>query len=223
MPRKYDSSCLIQPSFCGRVFSMPLQPHSSQDYHPDKIQPQRSHTILSYHGVRITLRKTQGLGGLLEGRVSDHEFWDAYVSTRPIYSEPFYNIIHDYHASHSSSQDTAHDVGTGAGKVTEDLVRHYSHVVASDTDADHLAVAKSRLSKQHDESRVSYTHSKAKDLASHHPAASADMIATGECIVLMDRDSSLQIFATLLKPGGTLAAWFYGRPTFSDPTLLATA
>ncbi|KAI4263965.1 MAG: hypothetical protein L6R42_000908 [Xanthoria sp. 1 TBL-2021] len=154
---------------------------------------------------------------------SDHEFWDAYVSTRPNYSEPFYNIIHDYHASHSSSQDTAHDVGTGAGKVVEDLLRHYSHFVASDTDADHLAVAKSRLSKQHDESRVSYTHSKAEDLASHHPAASADMIATGECIVLMDRDSGLQSFATLLKQGGTLAIWFYGRPTFSDPTLRATA
>ncbi|KAI4093076.1 MAG: hypothetical protein LQ339_007753 [Xanthoria mediterranea] len=126
---------------------------------------------------------------------SDHEFWDAYVSTRPNYSEAFYKIIHDYHAAHSSSQDIAHDVGTGAGKVVEELVRHYSHVIASDTDADHLAVAKARLS-QHlpDHSRISYSHSKAETLASHHPAASADLIATAECIVLMDRDSGLEQF-----------------------------
>lgn len=39
----------------------------------------------------------------------------------------------------------------------------------------------------------------------------------------MDRDSGLDNFATLLKPGGTLAAWFYGRPTFSDPTLRTDA
>ena len=153
---------------------------------------------------------------------SDYEFWDAYVSTRPNYSEPFYKIIHDYHASHSLFQDIAHDVGTGAGKIVEDLVRHYSHVIASDIDADHLAVAENRLSKQYDKSRVSYSHSKAEDLAYHHPAASADIITTGECVVLMDCDSGLHSFATLLKPGGTLAAWFYGRPTFSDPTLLAS-
>ncbi|KAL8646907.1 MAG: hypothetical protein Q9226_006658 [Calogaya cf. arnoldii] len=150
---------------------------------------------------------------------SDHDFWDAYVTTRPNYSEPFYNIIHNYHTSHSSSQDTAHDVGTGAGKVVEELIRHYTHVIASDIDADHLAVAKGRLSKHPNNTRISYTHSKAEDLTSHHPASSADMIATGECIVLMDRDTGLQNFATVLKSGGTLAVWFYGRPTFSDPAL----
>ncbi|KAL8665433.1 MAG: hypothetical protein Q9168_007705 [Polycauliona sp. 1 TL-2023] len=156
---------------------------------------------------------------------SDHEFWDAYVATRPNYSEPFYNIIHDYHASHSTSHDIAHDVGTGAGKVVEELTRHYAHVIASDTDPDHLAVAKARLSAhpQLHDARISYTHAKAEDLASHHPPASADMVAAAECIVLMDRDPGLRSFATLLKPNGTLAAWFYGRPTFSDPALLTSA
>ena len=154
---------------------------------------------------------------------SDHEFWDAYVATRPNYSESFYRIIHDYHASHSSSQDTAHDVGCGAGQVVEELIQHYAHVVASDIDSDHVTVAKSRLSNHYDESRVSYAHSKAEELASHFPAASADLIASAETVVLMDRDPGLQSLATVLKPDGTLAAWFYGRPTFLDPQLFKKA
>lgn len=153
----------------------------------------------------------------------DHEFWDAYVSSRPNYSQPFYKIIHDYHSSHSSSHALAHDVGCGAGQVTAELANHYAHVIASDTDADHVAVAKARLTKDFDTSRISYTHSKAEDLSTHHPPSSADMIAAAEAIVLMDRDTGLQSFARILKPGGTLAAWFYGRPTFSDPELFAKA
>ncbi|KAI4116243.1 MAG: hypothetical protein LQ345_003306 [Seirophora villosa] len=153
----------------------------------------------------------------------DHEFWDAYIATRPKYSQSFYSIIHRYHSAHSSSHDLAHDIGCGAGTVTAELALHYSHVVASDNIADHLAVAKSKLAPDFDESRVSYTHSKAEDLASHHPAASADLIATAEAIALMDRDAGLDSFARILKPGGTLAAWFYGRPTFADAALLARA
>ena len=153
----------------------------------------------------------------------DHEFWDAYVSTRPNYSQPFYKIIHDYHSVHSTTQDLAHDVGCGAGQVAAELAHHYAHVIASDTDADHLAVAKGRLDSTLDQSKISYTHAKAEDLASRHPTASADLIAAAEAVVLMDRDAGLESFAQVLKPGGTLAAWFYGRPTFSDHKLFQDA
>lgn len=153
----------------------------------------------------------------------DHEFWDAYVASRPNYSQPFYKIIHDYHSSHSSSHGLAHDVGCGAGQVTAELAQHFTHVVASDTDADHLAVAKARLTPAFDASRVSYTHSKAEDLSRHHAPSSVDMIAAAEAIVLMDRDAGLHSFATMLKPHGTLAAWFYGRPTFADAALFRHA
>ncbi|KAL9597701.1 MAG: hypothetical protein Q9219_004958 [cf. Caloplaca sp. 3 TL-2023] len=153
----------------------------------------------------------------------DHEFWDAYVSTRPNYSEPFYKIIHDYHAAHSSSHDIAHDVGCGAGQVAAQLAKKYDHVVASDIDSAHVTVAKNRLSPDYPEPRISYTYAKAEDLSSHHAPASADMIAAAEAVVLMDRDAGLQSFARVLKPGGTLAAWFYGRPTFSDRALFAHA
>lgn len=39
----------------------------------------------------------------------------------------------------------------------------------------------------------------------------------------MDTPAGLGSFATLLRSGGTLAAWFYGRPTFADGGLFARA
>jgi SAM-dependent methyltransferase len=33
----------------------------------------------------------------------------------------------------------------------------------------------------------------------------------------MDEKLALEAFATILKPGGTLAIWFYGHPHFSEP------
>ncbi|KAL8911961.1 MAG: hypothetical protein Q9171_002937 [Xanthocarpia ochracea] len=153
----------------------------------------------------------------------DHEFWDAYVSTRPNYSQSFYKIIHGYHSSHSSSHTLAHDVGCGAGQVAAELTQNYAHVAVSDAEADHVGAAKSRLTNGYDAARISYTHSKAEDLSSHHPPASADLIAVAEAVVLMDRDTGLQSFARILRPGGTLAAWFYGRPSFSDPVLFRQA
>ncbi|KAL8902657.1 MAG: hypothetical protein Q9207_004495 [Kuettlingeria erythrocarpa] len=151
----------------------------------------------------------------------DHEFWDAYIASRPNYSQSFYNIIHDYHSAHSSSNNVAHDVGCGTGRVAAELALHYPHIIASDVEADHLAVAKSCLTSL--PGSISYTHSRAEELASHHPPSSADLIAAAEVVVLMDRDAGLASFSQILKPGGTLAVWFYGRPTFSDSTLFAHA
>jgi len=148
---------------------------------------------------------------------NDTEFWDAYVSSRPMYSQSFYERMYEHHAAHSTSFAVAHDVGCGAGQVAAELASHFDHVVASDNIAHHLAVAKARLTPLFDASRISYAHCTGEDLASHHKPASADMVAAAEAMVLMDADAGLRSFATVLKPGGTLATWFYGRPTFSEP------
>ncbi|MCJ1374634.1 hypothetical protein MMC20_005866 [Loxospora ochrophaea] len=150
----------------------------------------------------------------------DSAFWDAYVSTRPNYSPSFYGLMYAHHAAHSSSFAVAHDVGCGAGQVAAELTSRFAHVVASDNNDTHLTVARRRLAASGN-SRVSYTLSKGEDLASKHPSSSVDMIAAAECMVLMDSDEGLASFAKLLKPGGTLATWFYGRPTFSEPAYAA--
>ena len=147
----------------------------------------------------------------------DHDFWDAYVATRPNYSKSFYEIIYKHHAAHSTSYSVAHDVGCGAGQVAAELTTRFSHVVASDNNDHHLAVARRRLSSETKASKVSFTNAKAEDLASHHSGSSVDLVAAAEVTVLTDASDALRSFATLLKPGGTLATWFYGRPTFSEP------
>ena len=156
-------------------------------------------------------------------KVAAHDitFWEAYVSTRPNYSASFYQEIYNHHAAHSSSWDLAHDVGCGAGQVATELSSCFHHVVASDNNDTHITVAQERLEHQSlAPSRVSFTHSMGEDLHTHHAADSADLVAAAEAMVLMDSDAASASFAKILKPGGTLAAWFYGRPTFSDPILL---
>ena len=146
----------------------------------------------------------------------DSAFWDAYVSTRPNYSQSFYELIYNHHSAHSSTFAVAHDVGCGAGQVAAELASRFSYIVASDESESHLDVARRRVGVECGASRVSYLHAKGEDLANHHQPGTADLIATAEAMPLMDADEGLRSFASLLKPGGTLACWFYGRPTFSE-------
>lgn len=48
------------------------------------------------------------------------------------------------------------------------------------------------------------------------------MIAAAEVMVLTDAASALVSFTNILRPGGTLATRFYGRPIFSDAKLFTT-
>ena len=189
-----------------------ISPPASDQQLPPSVQVR--HTM----GLYSTLPDSENFWKVA---ASDTSFWDAYVSTRPHYSPSFYSLLYAHHAAHSTNYTTVHDVGCGAGQVAAELAAHFTHVVASDNDADHLSVAKNRLGPTFPSSRITYTHSKAEDLAAHHPVGSADMIAAAEVMVLTDAASALVSFANILKPGGTLATWFYGRPTFSDAELFA--
>lgn len=164
----------------------------------------------------------------------DSDFWDAYVSTRPVYSQAFYDLIFDYHARHSSTWDVAHDIGCGAGQLTAKLVPRFHHVVGSDCNDTHLAVAKRNLAKQTTRdhtgdkangdanAHLSWTHAKGEDMHQHHPAESADLLVVAEVFPIMDEAQALYSFHTLLRPGGTLAITFYGCPTIAEPEYVAS-
>jgi len=176
-----------------------------------------------HHSTRTTkLPGDEGSENFWTVEANDTNFWNAHVSSRPMYSQSFYERMYKHHTAHSTSFALAHSVGCGAGQVAAELASHFEHVVASDNISHHVAVAKARLIPLFNASRISYTNCTGEDLASHHKPASADQIAAAKAMVLMDTDASLRSFATVLKPGGTLATWFYGRPTFSEPAFFKT-
>ena len=153
-------------------------------------------------------------------------YWDDYMAARAKYSPDFYARILAYHRSHNPTplpSDLAHDIGTGPGQVAAELAKHFDHVIASDTNATHLAVAATRLEKAgvvNAKEKVTWTDCGAEDLAGKYPASEAALLTVAECLPLLDVPRAMGTFAHLLRPDGTLAIWFYGRPHFTEPAFV---
>ena len=159
-------------------------------------------------------------------------YWDDYIATRPPYDSKIFDPIISYQTAHlpppppppsSSKNDSSHektttalDIGTGAGSALTPLTKHFHHVIATDNDPASLAYAKSRFASVHGD-KVSFVLSSGEDLRSHFPPGSIDLITCAETFPLMDTSAALDNIHALLKPGGTLAVWFYGPPFFVEP------
>lgn len=151
------------------------------------------------------------------------QYWEDYLTVRPDYTEDdFYASLLQYHRSHRGQslpdKAIAHDVGTGPGQVAAVLSGHFDAIVASDLNESHLAIAQKRLARSLDSAalaRVAFERLAAEDVHSTHEPGSAAFVAVGETIPLLDHAKALHSWATILRPGGTLAIWFYGRPHFA--------
>lgn len=151
----------------------------------------------------------------------NEEYWNNYLAARPLYDHAFYQSIYHYHEVHNGLTETAHDVATGPGQVAAELSSHFDHVVASDINPTHLAIAKHRLESFPFSHKISLVPCTAEELADKYPPCSADLIVAAECFALLDASKTIQAFSTVLKPNGTLAIWFYGRPIFAEPEYAA--
>lgn len=169
-------------------------------------------------------------------QTDNHEYWENYLAVRPEYSEEFYDRVLQYHQAHQDSitleYSVAHDVGTGPGNVAAVLSKHFDKVVASDLNETHLNVAARRLQAISDKtphngaanglpykalgSNIVFDHVAAETIHKKYPARSASFVAAAECLALLDAEKALLSWASILHPGGTLAAWFYGRPHFVE-------
>ena len=152
-------------------------------------------------------------------RVSDYNeaYWDTYLAARPKYTPSFYSLIYAYHDAHSASRTIAHDIGTGPGQVASQLATHFAQVNASDNNSTHLAVAAQRLATLHAARKVVFAECSAETVHAAYVPGSADLVAAAECLPLLDAGAAVSSFSRLLRPGGTLAVWFYGRPAFAEP------
>ncbi|RMD39351.1 hypothetical protein DV735_g5788, partial [Chaetothyriales sp. CBS 134920] len=155
---------------------------------------------------------------------TDIAFWESYVASRPSPSEDFFRQICAYHAAHAGPnpiKGVAHDVGTGPGNIARRLAPYFARVVGSDLNGGALAAAR-MLTAPVDAARTTYVQSKAEDLAGLNvlpPAVGVgqtDVLTVSECMPLLDPAAALAAFHALLRPGGTLAIYFYGRPIFTD-------
>lgn len=145
--------------------------------------------------------------------------WDNYLKSRPDYiGSALYDRLFAYHDLHSGSYDTAYDVGCGPGQVASALAAKFSHVHGSDPNAYIISQARETFKAL---GNVSFEVGIAEDVVSANKdrEGTADLITVAECIPLMDTGAAMSAFAGLLRPGGTLAIWFYGKPLFASPGL----
>lgn len=148
------------------------------------------------------------------------DFWKEYVDARPHPTDDFFDLIHAYHTVHGDPRSrVAHDVGTGPGNIAVKLLRHFDHVVGSDVNEKALAAAPALISVDKLK-RMTLVVSPAEQLPSavmpeHVGKGQTDLVVVSECIPLLDVPSALEAFSTMLRPGGTLAIYFYGRPIFT--------
>ena len=141
--------------------------------------------------------------------------WLKYMEDRPEYSKSFYDLIWDYHKSHSNHWTLAHDVGTGPGCVADELHPRFEKVIAADPNTSYTTLAEKRFSGEN----VTVKQCRAEDLATvigPEGHGNVDLITLGQCVDLMDTEQAFSGFAKLLRPGGTLAIWMYGRPIFAE-------
>lgn len=145
----------------------------------------------------------------------DEAYWETYLSARPKYSSAFYDRVFAYHFDHApGSSDVAVDIGAGPGQVAQVLATRFQHVIVNDPNEPHLQAARAQLAELTSEGRASFVACKGEDVHEHIAAGSVDFVAAAECIPLMDPVAALEAFQTVLRPGGTMAVWFYGRPQF---------
>ncbi|KAJ4358316.1 uncharacterized protein N0V89_002898 [Didymosphaeria variabile] len=151
------------------------------------------------------------------------QYWEDYLTARPDYTQDdFYARVLEYHRSHQDKSSTdrtiAHDVGTGPGQVAAVLSGHFDSIVASDLNESHLAIAQKRLASSLDSAalaKITFERLAAEEVHAAGPSGSAAFVAVGETMPLLDHAKAFKSWATLLRPGGTLAIWFYGRPHFT--------
>lgn len=153
---------------------------------------------------------------------TEDEYWREYETTRPVYGDSgFLDTIYAYHGRKpNTSFDVAHDVAAGAGHSSVELAQRFKHVVVSDENEGSMGAARRRLQKDGVDGQMSYVVASAEDLADQKELedGSADLVTCAESVPMMNTPVMLENFARLLKPQGTVAVWFYGRPRFTEET-----
>ncbi|CUS24531.1 LAQU0S17e01046g1_1 [Lachancea quebecensis] len=140
---------------------------------------------------------------------------DKYQKYRITYPKNLYDAIMAHHAG---QRLLAVDVGCGTGIGTFPLLEYFDTVVGCDPSAKMLATAAQMREKLPGASRrrVSFQQAAGEDISRLFGERTLDMITGGESIQYVKHSEFFRTAARLLKPGATLAFWFYADPVFVD-------
>lgn len=123
---------------------------------------------------------------------------DRYAAYRPDYPASLFVWL----ASLSSERDTAWDCANGSGQAALALALHFRQVIATDASAEQL-----RHATPHP--RIDYRVVPAE--TSGLPDHSVDLVTVAQAAHWFDLPRFYAEAARMLKPGGVIALWGYGR------------
>lgn len=143
---------------------------------------------------------------------SDKSFNAAhYNNARPTYPQSFYKTLMKYHESKeghvSKNNDLAVDIGCGTGLVTFKLDKYFKKVIGTDPSETMIAQCNSKSVNN-----ITFKVASAEEFPEEIAENSVDIITGAECIHWVDHNAFYQESWRVLKPGGTLAYWFYKDP-----------
>lgn len=138
---------------------------------------------------------------------SDHA--GEYAAHRPTYPPGLIAFL----ASRCAGHRLAWDAGTGSGQAAVLLAAHFERVFATDASAEQLGHAQAHP-------RVEYRLALAHE--SGLPSHSADLVTVAQALHWFDLPRFYAEVRRVLRPGGIVAAWCYGKVTIGpdvDPVV----
>jgi SAM-dependent methyltransferase len=127
---------------------------------------------------------------------------EAYARSRPGYPQELFSHL----AALAPSLELAWDCATGNGQVAIGLAQHFERVIATDASAAQIEHAFA-----HD--RIAYRVEPAE--ATSLDTASVDLVTVGQALHWFDLDRFYVEVRRVLRRGGAIVAWCYGRCTIA--------
>jgi len=143
--------------------------------------------------------------------MTEPQFHDHFSNVAGLYTRfrPRYpSALFEYLASIAPKKVTAWDCATGSGQAAVELAQHFEQVIATDASAEQIANA-----EQH--SRIQYRVASAEN--SGLDSGSVDLITVAQALHWFDLPAFYTEVKRVLKPGGILAVWTYGKMDFDNP------
>jgi SAM-dependent methyltransferase len=132
----------------------------------------------------------------------------GYASHRPDYPPALFSWL----AAQCARRDRAWDCATGSGQAARGLAAHFAAVIATDASARQIGQAAPAPGV---EFRVAPAERSGLE------AASVDLVAVAQALHWFAGEAFYAEARSVLRPGGVLAAWGYGRLRFGAPRVEA--